>query len=54
MKAGPIARLLFGTLPARLILSVALVHPPLMTLFIVDVTRRQHAFSRTRSLKPSQ
>ena len=34
---------LFRTLRGRLILSVALVHAVLMSLFVMDVVRRQHA-----------
>jgi PAS domain S-box-containing protein len=38
-----IRQMLFGTLRGRLIVSVAAVHAVLMSLFVVDITRRQRA-----------
>jgi PAS domain S-box-containing protein len=43
MKIKQIQNFLFGTLRGRLILSVALVHAVMMTLFIVDLTYRHRA-----------
>jgi PAS domain S-box-containing protein len=43
MRTQPIMHVLFRTLRGRLILSVALVHAVLMSLFVIDVVRRQHA-----------
>ena len=43
MKIKKIRNFLFGTLRGRLILSVALVHAVMMTLFIVDLTNRHRA-----------
>ncbi|MBI5020401.1 MAG: PAS domain S-box protein [Ignavibacteriales bacterium] len=36
-----LSRFLFGTIRGRIIISVALVHAVMMSLFIVDLTRRQ-------------
>lgn len=43
MNPGKIYRYFFGTLRGRLILGVAAIHALMMTLFIADVTMRQHA-----------
>jgi len=41
MMMKPVFRFLFGTLRGRLIISVALVHAIMMSLFIIDLTARQ-------------
>ncbi|HLP78470.1 MAG TPA: PAS domain S-box protein, partial [Candidatus Paceibacterota bacterium] len=46
-----IHRFLTGTLRGRLILSVALVHAVMMTLFIVDLTKRQRAMLLERQVE---
>ena len=43
MRTSAIMHVLFRTLRGRLILSVALVQAVLMSLFVLDVVRRQHA-----------
>jgi PAS domain S-box-containing protein/putative nucleotidyltransferase with HDIG domain len=43
MKFHSLRNFLFGTLRGRLILSVALIHAIMMTLFIADLTIRQRA-----------
>ncbi len=49
MKA--LSRFLFGSLQGRLILSVALVHAVMMTLFIVDLTTRQRDMLLNRQIE---
>ena len=43
MNLKRIYNFIFGTLRGRLIFSVAILHAVMMTLFIVDLTTRQHA-----------
>jgi hypothetical protein len=43
MMLNTLNRFLFGTLRGRLIISVALVHAVMMTLFIGELTIRQRA-----------
>ncbi|MBI3170239.1 MAG: PAS domain S-box protein [Chloroflexi bacterium] len=42
MKLHHLKTFLFGTLRGRLVISVAFIHAVMMTLFIVDLTARQH------------
>ncbi len=51
MKTAKLHQMLFGTLRGQLILSVALVHAVLMSLFVVDLVRREHAFLVNRQVE---
>ena len=46
-----ISRFFIATLRGRLILSIALVHSVMMTLFIMDLTTRQHAMLLDRQIE---
>jgi len=47
----PLAQFLLGTLRGRLILSVAVVHAVMMSLFVVDLTARQRAMLLDRQIE---
>ncbi|MFZ4464695.1 MAG: PAS domain S-box protein, partial [Bacteroidales bacterium] len=51
MKIKQIQNFLFGTLRGRLIISVALVHAVMMTLFIVDLSYRHRAMLLNQQLE---
>ena len=51
MKLNQLQTFLFGTLRGRLILSVALVHAIMMSLFIADLSRRQQAMLLDRQVE---
>ena len=46
-----LSNFLFGTLRGRLVISVAVVHAVMMTLFIVDLTARQRSMLLDRQIK---
>ncbi|EKD28194.1 MAG: PAS/PAC sensor signal transduction histidine kinase [uncultured bacterium] len=48
MKIQDIKNFIFGTLRGRIILGVALIHAVMMTLFIMDLTFRQHSLLHER------
>lgn len=50
IKLDRFRQFLFGTLRGRLILAVASVHAAMMTLFIVDLTKRQRDMIRARQV----
>lgn len=51
MKTKNISKFLFHTLRGRLILSVALVHAVMMSVFIIDLTARQRAMILDRQVE---